>query len=213
MRKEKNVKNRAMRRKMLKKSGKKLLAAALSAAMLSMGIYPAGFPVNVSAEEAVAQVADAVAYKAKVDISKLSPINGVITYDITEDGNYYFEGSNNFNESYIPTSIIVAPGVKAGIYFDGVDIENYDGEIAGCGGSMYIEGTTPVYISEYAQVSLHTLNKSTIKLADNASAIVVSKNAYCEINDDLELDVETDCYSTGIDVAGTFEMNGGDIVY
>ena len=43
MRKEKNVKNRAMRRKMLKKSGKKLLAAALSAAMLSMGIYPAGF--------------------------------------------------------------------------------------------------------------------------------------------------------------------------
>ena len=209
MRKEKNVKNRAMRRKMLKKSGKKLLAAALSAAMLSMGIYPAGFPVNVSAEEAVAQVADAVAYKAKVDISKLSPINGVITYDITEDGNYYFEGSNNFNESYIPTSIIVAPGVKAGIYFDGVDIENYDGEIAGCGGSMYIEGTTPVYISEYAQVSLHTLNKSTIKLADNASAIVVSKNAYCEINDDLELDVETDCYSTGIDVAGTFEMNGG----
>lgn len=70
---------------------------------------------------------------------------------------------------------------------------------------MYIEGTTPVYISEYAQVSLHTLNKSTIKLADNASAIVVSKNAYCEINDDLELDVETDCYSTGIDVAGTFE--------
>lgn len=103
---------------MLKKSGKKLLAAALSAAMLSMGIYPAGFPVNVSAEEAVAQVADAVAYKAKVDISKLSPINGVITYDITEDGNYYFEGSNNFNESYIPTSIIVAPGVKAGIYFE-----------------------------------------------------------------------------------------------
>lgn len=44
MRKEKNVKNRAMRRKMLKKSGKKLLAAALSAAMLSMGIYARGFP-------------------------------------------------------------------------------------------------------------------------------------------------------------------------